>query len=57
MKIQNNKLMKLLFSFRLCTYNVLSERYTDNDDQFDYCDPLHLSVQYRKLLILKELQG
>lgn len=39
------------------TYNILSERYTHKDDHFSYCDKKYLSMDYRKLLIHKELAG
>nr|CAI5829599.1 unnamed protein product [Callosobruchus analis] len=42
---------------RVVTYNLLAERYTTIDGNYSYCDPLYLSMDYRKRLILKELLG
>ncbi|XP_017773871.1 PREDICTED: 2',5'-phosphodiesterase 12-like [Nicrophorus vespilloides] len=42
-------------NFRVVCYNTLSCRYTGT--QFTYCDKQHLSVDYRKQLIMKELTG
>nr|CAH7744283.1 unnamed protein product [Callosobruchus chinensis] len=42
---------------RVVTYNILAERYTTMDGNYSYCDPLYLSMAYRKRLILKELLG
>ncbi|GJQ66889.1 hypothetical protein Trydic_g7911 [Trypoxylus dichotomus] len=41
-------------SIRIVSYNILAERYTD-DEQFSYCDPKYLSIGYRKQVILEEV--
>ncbi|KRT80152.1 hypothetical protein AMK59_7673, partial [Oryctes borbonicus] len=41
-------------SLRVVSYNILAERYTD-DNQFHYCDPKYLSINYRRQVILEEL--
>lgn len=45
------------FSLRVMTYNVLSDRYCNRDDAFDYCSPQYLTIGYRKRLVIKELLG
>ncbi|CAH1989855.1 unnamed protein product [Acanthoscelides obtectus] len=42
---------------RIVTYNILAERYTAIDGNYSYCEPVYLSMEYRKQLILKELLG
>ncbi|XP_044266913.1 2',5'-phosphodiesterase 12-like isoform X2 [Tribolium madens] len=42
--------------FRFVSYNILSNRYVDNE-QFSYCPPRFLAIDYRKQLIAKELSG
>ncbi|KAB0798204.1 hypothetical protein PPYR_09197 [Photinus pyralis] len=47
--------------FRVVTYNILADLYTDSDFSrntlFPYCPPYALSMDYRKQLIIKELLG
>ncbi|XP_976374.3 2',5'-phosphodiesterase 12 [Tribolium castaneum] len=42
--------------FRFVSYNILSNRYVDNE-QFSYCPPQFLAIDYRKQLVAKELSG
>ncbi|CAG9784488.1 unnamed protein product [Diatraea saccharalis] len=48
-------------SFRCITYNILADLYCDSDHTrtslFPYCPVYALHIDYRKLLIFKELQG
>ncbi|KAF5285475.1 hypothetical protein FQR65_LT13238 [Abscondita terminalis] len=47
--------------FRVVSYNILADLYTDSEFSrntlFPYCPPYALSIDYRKQLILKELIG
>ncbi|KAJ8983340.1 hypothetical protein NQ317_003145 [Molorchus minor] len=43
--------------FRVVSYNILSERYTIDSDNYSYCTPRALAIDYRKQLIVKELIG
>eukprot|EP00803_Ostreobium_quekettii_P002086 evm.model.scf_565.5 EVM.evm.TU.scf_565.5 scf_565:12776-26338(-) len=47
--------------FRVVTYNILADQYVSmNDTQellFNYCDKKYLSLDYRKQLVLEELEG
>ncbi|XP_012265656.2 2',5'-phosphodiesterase 12 [Athalia rosae] len=47
--------------FRVTSYNILADLYTDSDYSrdvlFPYCPPYALDIDYRKYLILKELIG
>jgi len=49
------------FSFRVVTYNILADLYTDSEYTrtvlHPYCPPYALTIDYRKQLILKELIG
>lgn len=48
-------------SFRITSYNILANVYSETslskDTLYPYCSPYALSMDYRKLLILKELLG
>ncbi|XP_015601826.1 2',5'-phosphodiesterase 12 [Cephus cinctus] len=48
-------------SFRITSYNILADTYTDSDYSrevlFPYCPPYALDMDYRKQLIMKELMG
>jgi 2',5'-phosphodiesterase len=44
-------------NFRVVSYNILSNRYTEAKEQFPYCSPQTLAIDYRKQLIAKELTG
>ncbi|CAH2066567.1 unnamed protein product, partial [Iphiclides podalirius] len=48
-------------SFRCVTYNILADLYCDSDFTRNvlhpYCPPYALQIDYRKQLIMKELQG
>jgi len=50
-----------MFSFRVVTYNILADVYSDSDYSRDYlfphCPADILSIDYRKQLLLKELTG
>lgn len=39
------------------TYNTLAEKYANLDDNYNYCHPKYLAIDYRKQLIAKELLG
>ncbi|CAH0404752.1 unnamed protein product [Chilo suppressalis] len=58
-KFTNEKLKHR--SFRCVTYNILADLYCDSDftrtSLHPYCPPYALHIDYRKLLIFKELQG
>lgn len=41
----------------MVTYNILAEKYANLDENYDYCDPKYLAIDYRKQLIAKELVG
>lgn len=41
----------------MVSYNILSSRYTYQDDAYSYCADEFLVIDYRKLLILNELLG
>ncbi|XP_057327540.1 2',5'-phosphodiesterase 12 [Microplitis mediator] len=47
--------------FRVTSYNILADTYADSDYSrdvlFSYCPPYALAIDYRKLLIIKELIG
>ncbi|KAH1001712.1 hypothetical protein HUJ04_005691 [Dendroctonus ponderosae] len=47
--------------FRVVSYNILADLYTDSDYTrevlFPYCPPYALSIDYRKQLFLKEIIG
>ncbi|KAK0179659.1 hypothetical protein PV327_005391 [Microctonus hyperodae] len=47
--------------FRVTSYNILANIYADSDYSrgvlFPYCPPYALAIDYRKLLIIKELIG
>ncbi|XP_063973714.1 2',5'-phosphodiesterase 12 [Diachasmimorpha longicaudata] len=47
--------------FRITSYNILADTYADSDYSrtvlFPYCPPYALAIDYRKLLIVKELIG
>lgn len=47
--------------FRVTSYNILADTYADSDYSrdvlFPYCPPYALAIDYRKLLIIKELIG
>lgn len=49
------------FRFRVLSYNILADLYCDSDfsrqELFFYCPPYALEIDYRKLLIIKELLG
>ncbi|XP_034824735.1 2',5'-phosphodiesterase 12 [Maniola hyperantus] len=48
-------------SFRCVSYNILADLYCDSEHTrtilYPYCPPYALHIDYRKQLILKELQG
>ncbi|EDV28922.1 uncharacterized protein TRIADDRAFT_20232 [Trichoplax adhaerens] len=48
-------------SFRIVSYNVLADTYSSQEHTqkvlFPYCPPYALSIDYRKLLITRELYG
>lgn len=48
-------------SFRCVSYNILADLYCDSDFTrtvlHPYCPPYALAIDYRKLLVLKELMG
>lgn len=48
-------------NFRIISYNILANTYADSDYSrqvlFPYCPPYALNIDYRKLLIVKELIG
>ncbi|KAH0563970.1 2',5'-phosphodiesterase 12 isoform X1 [Cotesia glomerata] len=48
-------------SFRVTSYNLLADTYADSEYSravlFPYCPPYALNIDYRKLLIIKELIG
>nr|XP_023019756.1 2',5'-phosphodiesterase 12-like [Leptinotarsa decemlineata] len=45
------------FTFRVVSYNTPSKRYTQMDEKYSYCDPTFLSIDYRTLVLFKELLG
>ena len=49
------------FSFRMLSYNVLAEIYSDTcesrDFRYSYCPPFALTYDYRKQLLLDEIIG
>lgn len=49
------------FRFRVVSYNILADLYCDSDhtrnELFPYCPAYALHIDYRKLLIVKELLG
>ncbi|KAK0084782.1 hypothetical protein PV326_006154 [Microctonus aethiopoides] len=48
-------------NFRITSYNILANTYADSDYSrgvlFPYCPPYALTIDYRKLLVIKELIG
>lgn len=50
-----------IFRFRVVSYNILADLYCDSDfsrqELYPYCPPYALNIDYRKLLIVKELLG
>lgn len=48
-------------NFRITSYNILANTYADSDYSrgvlFPYCPPYALAIDYRKLLVIKELIG
>ena len=55
------KITSFLFSFRVVSYNLLAEVYSDTDfakeHLFHYCPYEVLEMDYRKHLFLKEIVG
>jgi len=51
----------IVYRFRVVTYNLLADLYTDSDYSRDilypYCPHYALDIEYRKQLIVKELLG
>lgn len=49
------------FRFRVVSYNILADLYCDSDvsrnELYPYCPAYALNIDYRKLLIVKELLG
>lgn len=47
--------------FRVITYNLLADFYTDSDysrtELFPYCSPTNLAIEFRKALFIRELLG
>merc|ERR1712113_964476 len=46
-------------SFRICTFNVLAPMYSRSESSsknlYPYCAPEHLSFEYRRQLIMREI--
>ena len=51
----------MVFSFRVVSYNLLADTYSDSDFArdvlFPYCPPYALDMDYRRQLLLKEIIG
>ena len=59
--LQSLVLLFTVFSFRIVSYNVLAEIYSDTcqsrDFRYSYCPPFALTLDYRKQLVLDEIIG